>query len=226
MKNLYKNYAYEYGSFQNFLKKVLINQRKKFYKIFCREINFNSKSKILDVGTTNTKNDYDNLLIRYYPFKKNLTCLSNQSLDLVKKKFPQIKTKLGDGRKMLIPSNKFDVVFSNAVIEHVGSNLKQLQLIKECLRVSKKYVLIITPYRYFPIEMHTKIPLLHFLPKKIFRIILIFFGEKFLSKEKNLNLMSEKDLLKICLKLEIKKFKIFYSYFFGLKSNLILKIKI
>ena len=38
---------------------------------------------------------------------------------------------------MLIPSNKFDVVFSNAVIEHVGSNLKQLQLIKECLRVSK-----------------------------------------------------------------------------------------
>ena len=54
----------------------------------------------------------------------------------------------------------------------MGSNEQQKDFINECYRVSNKIVFIITPYRFFPIEMHTKIPLLHFLPKSIFRKII------------------------------------------------------
>ena len=131
----------------------------------------------------------------------------------------------GDAREIKLSSNSFEIVFSNAVLEHVGSNEQQKDFINECYRVSNKIVFIITPYRFFPIEMHTKIPLLHFLPKSIFRKILNFLGENFLSEEKNLNLLSEKDLKKICNKLKITNYKIKYSYFLGFKSNIILIIK-
>lgn len=225
MSNLRKNYSYEYKNVQKFFKNILIKQRKKFYKIFCKLISINENYKILDVGASNTDNNYDNFLLHYYPFKNNISCLSNQTLDLVKKKYPEIEYFVGDGREMSLSSNIYDIVFSNAVLEHVGSSSDQLKFVRDCVRVSKKYVFIITPYRYFPIEMHTKIPLIHFLPKKIFRQILILFGENFLSKEENLNLLSKNDLLKICNKLIVKKFEISYSYFLGFRSNMILKIE-
>lgn len=225
MTNLYKNYSYEYKNIQKYFEKILIKQRKKFYEIFSREIKIKENFKILDVGTSNTLNDYDNFFLNYYPYKNNITCLSNQNLTLVKKKYPEINVIVGDGRRINLSSKAFEVVFSNAVLEHVGSNNNQFKFISECLRVSKKYVFIITPYRYFPIELHTKIPFLHFLPKKIFRRILNIFGENFLSKEENLNLLTGNDISKMCKKLNLKKFKINYSYFLGFRSNIILRIE-
>jgi len=46
----------------------------------------------------------------------------------------------------------------------------------------------------------------------------------FLALEKNLNLLSEKDLIEICNRLEIKNFKINRVKYFGFNSNLILII--
>ena len=215
MSDLKKNYAYEF-KFQWLFKKILISQRKKFFKIFCDEIIFHDTTKILDIGAANVDNEYDNFFIKEFPYKKNIFCLSDQELDILKNKYPEINTIKGDGRKIDLPSNSFDIIFSNAVLEHVGSNDQQKDFISECYRVTNKNVFIITPYRFFPIEMHTKIPLLHFFPKSVFRNILRFFGEKFLSEEKNLNLLSENDLKNICNKLNIDKYKIKYSYFLDL----------
>jgi len=47
----------------------------------------------------------------------------------------------------------FDLVFSNAVIEHVGSEESQKQFIKEHSRVGR-YFAMTTPNRFFPIESH------------------------------------------------------------------------
>ena len=80
------------------------------------------------------------------------------------------------------------------MIEHVGSYSEQKKFIKECYRITKKDIFITTPYRFFPIEMHTKLPLIHFLPKKIFRKIISFFGDDFFSLEKNLNLLSVREI--------------------------------
>ena len=55
------------------------------------------------------------------------------------------------------------------------------------INLSKKYFIIITPNRFHPIDFHTKIPFLHWLPKKIHRLLLSLLGFKLLSKEKNLN---------------------------------------
>jgi ubiquinone/menaquinone biosynthesis C-methylase UbiE len=131
---------------------------------------------------------------------------------------------IGDARNMKFKNNSFDIVYSSATIEHVGSHSNQLQFIKECFRVSRKHIFITTPNKFYPIEFHTKIPLLHFLPNKIFRKILLFLGLTFFAKEKNLNLLSEADLKRFCYRLKIQNYKIIRYKFLFFTSNLILHI--
>ena len=150
--------------------------------------------------------------------------MSNQNLKKLKIKYPEINLYRGDARKMKFKTSSYDVVYSSATIEHVGSFKNQTKFIKECFRVSKRLVFIATPNRYFPIDFHTRLPLLHFLPKTIHRSILKLFGENFLSKEENLNLLSKSDLKKICKKLKIKKFQIYDIKLFNFVSNIILII--
>ena len=208
----------------SFMFKLLEKYRGRIYSKFIKHVNFNNKSKLIDIGTTNIDLKHENYLVKKYPYKKFITCLSNQRLSLIKKKFPQIKTIIGDGRKTKFPNNTFDIVHSNATIEHVGKFKNQIKFVKEAFRISKKYVFITTPNRYFPLDLHTAIPIIHWLPKKIHRIILRMIGHKFLSQEKNLNLLNLNDLKKICRIIQIKNYKIEFIKFFGLKSNLILII--
>jgi ubiquinone/menaquinone biosynthesis C-methylase UbiE len=126
---------------------------------------------------------------------------------------------------MPFENNTFDLVFSSAVIEHVGSNINQSKFISECYRVAKKYIFITTPNRYYPIELHTAIPLIHWLPKNIHRKILKIIGKDFFAEEANLNLMAKNDLKKICNENGIKKYKILTAYFLGFPSNLLLMIE-
>ena len=81
-----------------------------------------------------------------------------------------------------------------------------------------------TPNRFHPLEFHTKIPIIHWLPKNIHRKILKYLNLEFYSEEKNLNLLSINDLKKICKILNIKKYKILKHKLFFLTSNLILVI--
>jgi SAM-dependent methyltransferase len=58
----------------------------------------------------------------------------------------------------------FDCVFSNSVIEHVGSPDKQAAFAREVLRLGKSYWMQ-TPSKWFPIEAHCGMPLWWFYPK-------------------------------------------------------------
>jgi ubiquinone/menaquinone biosynthesis C-methylase UbiE len=91
----------------------------------------------------------------------------------------------------------FDVVHCSAVIEHVGNLQNQKQLVAECARVARRGFLITTPYRWFPIEVHTSIPFLHWLPKAWHRAMLSYSGYDFYSAEENLNLMDKRDFHRI-----------------------------
>lgn len=58
---------------------------------------------------------------------------------------------------------EFDLIFSNSVIEHVGSYDNQAQFAKEVKRVCNKYI-IQTPSLWFPLEPHSLIPFFQFIP--------------------------------------------------------------
>ena len=211
--------------FQNYINKVIKKKRFEINDIFFSNIKINSKLSLLDVGTTSSNEDHQNLLIKKYPFKKKITCLSNLNLNILKKTIPNIKIKKGNGKKNNFSDNSFDIVVTTATIEHVGSNKDQLKFLKECYRVSKKILFITTPNRWFPIEMHSRLPFIHYFPKSIFRFILKIIGQNFLSKEQNLNLLTKNDLVKMLNCLKIKNYFIKKIYVFGICSNFVFIIK-
>lgn len=74
--------------------------------------------------------------------------------------FPKI---LGDGRKLPFGDKAFDIVYSNSVIEHVGSFEDQAAFANELRRVGRTHF-VQTPDRTFPIEPHYIAPFIHYFP--------------------------------------------------------------
>jgi len=214
----------------NFIKKIFekkVNDaRNNFFYILRKNTKYNKNKSIIDIGTTPSANQYQNIILSKIRNNKNVTCFSNLDCKILYKKYPNIKKIIvGDGRKNNLPDNSFDIVHSNATIEHVGSYQNQLKFIKECIRISKKNIFIQTPNRFYPIDFHTILPFIHWLPKNIHRKILKIIGLDFYSQEKNLNLLSEKDLISLCKELSISNFKIIKYKLFFMTSNLILLVK-
>ena len=119
---------------------------------------------------------------------------------------------------------KSDLVISSATIEHVGSFENQVKMVKNISELCNKCFFITTPYRFFPIDFHTKIPLIHMLPKNIHRKILTILRLEDYAKEENLNLLDFNSLKVIIdqsknndFKIKIMKIKLF-----GLTSNLLI----
>lgn len=75
-----------------------------------------------------------------------------------------------DGRQLPFADKSFDLVFSNSVIEHVGSLAAQKQFADEIQRVGRAHW-VQTPNRWFPVEPHLLTPLIHWLPRSWQRVL-------------------------------------------------------
>ena len=211
--------------FYKLIKKIILDARKNFFKHFIHFTEYNDNQSLLDIGTTPSFDIEQNMILEKTKNNKNITCLSDQDCSILEKKYPNIRDFIiGDGTNTDFKDMSFDIVHSNATLEHVGSYNNQIAFVKEALRISKNHVFIQTPNRFYPIDFHTNLPLIHWLPKKIHRKILKFIGLNFYSMEENLNLLSESNLIDICKKLDIKKFKIIKHKLLFMTSNLILVI--
>jgi hypothetical protein len=65
-----------------------------------------------------------------------------------------------DGRALPFPENSFDLVVSNAVIEHVGDMSDQQRFVDEHHRVGRMFI-VTTPNRWFPVESHRRVLFRH-----------------------------------------------------------------
>ena len=209
-----------------FFLKLLRYNRDKIHKIFTKHTEYNNNKSVLDVGTSSTLDNNHNIILQKTVDNKNIDCLSDQDLTkLINEKYPHIRKFIkGDGLNINLKNNSYDIVYSSATIEHVGCFENQIKLISELYKMSNKYVFITTPNRYYPIDFHTKLPFIHWLPKKIHRKILKFLKLEFYSLEKNLNLLDKKDIHKAMKILMIKDYKIISFKFLFFTSNLILVI--
>tara|TARA_Y100000389_G_C17359224_1_gene462784 strand:- start:130 stop:798 length:669 start_codon:yes stop_codon:yes gene_type:complete len=206
----------------NFIDKIIISKRKEMCNIINEELSNNSFLDALDIGSTNDiENESSNYLIKNLNNIKFYKSISDQSINnnfFIKTLKKSITENFLSHEIELMSS---DLVISNATIEHVGNFDNQKKMIENILLLTKKYFIITTPNRYHPIDFHTKLPILHWFPKKFHRIILKLLKLEFFSKEENLNLLGKKELKSLLFSSGANNFKIFDVSLLGFKSNYI-----
>jgi hypothetical protein len=65
-----------------------------------------------------------------------------------------------------VASRRYDLVFSNSVLEHVGGHERRLRF-AEAVHTLAPAHWVQTPYRYFPVEPHWIAPGMQFLPVRV-----------------------------------------------------------
>ena len=207
----------------SFFEKISTKKRSEIAYIIKNFLKDKKIGDVLDIGTTEDE-EYigSNYIVKNIGNFKKFKSISNQTINSGFFNLKLKKSITENFNNEEIKNFKSDLVISNATIEHVGNLENQIKMCKNIIELTKKYFIINTPNRFHPFDFHTKLPFLHWFPKKIHRLILNSIGLKFFAKEKNLNLLSENDLNLIMKKLNFSNFNIKKIDFLFFKSNLIL----
>lgn len=190
--------------------RVATMQRRRMFQDFLNVCAVAESDLVLDVGVTSDRTyESSNYLEAWLENKSRITAAGVDDASFLEDLYPGIQYCRADGLHLPFEDRSFDVVHSSAVLEHVGSYENQIKFIGECARVARRAFCITTPNRYFPIEFHTILPFIHWLPKAWFRSIMAATGRDFFASEENLNLMSKRDLtIAAALALESQNFNI------------------
>ena len=154
---------------------ISLRSRRRKLALFLELMQPDSATTVLDVGVDEVSLGEPggeggctthNVLEEDYPWPERITALGLHDGTRFRDRYPHIPYVQGDACALPFPDGAFDVVHSNAVIEHVGDRERQEAFVREALRVGRR-VFVTTPNRWFPIEVHTKLPFVHWLPEAL-----------------------------------------------------------
>ena len=147
---------------------VSMRSRERKLQLFLDLLQPGPETTVVDVGVTDAAfgaGSTDNFFEALYPWPEQVTGVGRTELDRFAAAFPQVRAVRADGRDLPFADAEFDLGFSNAVVEHVaGGRDGQRQFVHELCRVAGR-VFVTTPNRRFPLEVHTLLPFVHWLPK-------------------------------------------------------------
>jgi len=177
----------------------LWNRRRKL-GLFMETIRPGPETRIVDVGVGDTGFGTEegvatthNFFEALYPWPERITAVSDVPLPNFAQEFPTITTVTASGTDLPFEDDAFDVAFSNAVVEHVGGRDEQRRFVAELCRVAPR-VFLSTPNRWFPLETHTLVPFVHWLPRPVAGRI---FGALGKDGWKRVDLLTKRELLEL-----------------------------
>ena len=135
-------------------------------ELFSRVMQPAEDMTLLDIGAEVAHSGEENhQLIDTYPWKGNITAgnISSKHVSALRKRYPEVESVVADACQLPWPDKHFDIVYSNAVIEHVGDFERQKQMAAEIMRVGKRWF-VTTPNRWYPFEFHMRLPFVTWLP--------------------------------------------------------------
>lgn len=179
---------------------------------------------VLDLGATSLPDPFENMFELYYPRPERVTAAGVEDCSFLEERHPGLKfVRVTAGKPLPFPDDAFDVGFCSAVIEHAGSRAEQARFLAELVRVTRR-CFVTTPNRWYPVELHTRLPFLHWLPASLFRAALEALGFPFYAKEENLNLLTASELRALPPP-GLASVRLERQWFLGLPSNLLLVVE-
>lgn len=172
---------------------VAVYARRRMFERFMAVARPGPDTTVLDVGATAANGRKGNFFEQLYPYTGQITAAGLEDARGLEVDFPGLTYVRLEGDRLPFADRAFDWVVSFAVLEHVGVRGRQRQFLGELCRVGKACFLS-TPNRWFPVEVHTLVPLLHWLPARWFRAALRAAGQSFYAAEVNLNLLSDREV--------------------------------
>lgn len=199
--------SYRGGTTLSLALRISSYNRWRKWRIFLNEMKPTEQTRILDVGFTEEEfRSTDNFIEKHYPYPEMLTGLSTTVPVTFRERYPKVSAVHYKGGRFPFEDKAFDLCWSNAVIEHVGDRDKQLSFLREIKRVSQR-AFITTPNSFFPVEVHTHIPLLHYLPKNVFDKFLPLIGKGWATGD-YMHLLSLHDLRSLLSDAGVSEYKI------------------
>jgi SAM-dependent methyltransferase len=149
--------------------RVSMRSRERKLQLFLELLRPGPATTVVDVGVTDAPfgaGSTDNFFEARYPWPERITGVGQTELERFAAAFPSVRAVRADGRALPFADGEFDLGFSNAVVEHVaGGREGQQRFVHELCRVARQ-VFVTTPNRFFPIEVHTLLPFVHWLPRR------------------------------------------------------------
>lgn len=179
---------------RDFTSRLSLRVRQAHFALFMEHLRPDDTTRVLDIGVT-ADNDLReaNFFEKLYPYPANITATGIEDASRLEELFPGLKFVAMQSSRLPFADKAFDVAFSSAVIEHVGNREQQRQFLEEMLRVADA-VFFTTPNRWFPIELHSALPFLHWLPQRVHQRLLSAIGQGQWASTEHLNLLSPRSL--------------------------------
>jgi hypothetical protein len=169
------------------------------FDIFVREFSPGPEARVADFGVSGHRDHPAHYFFEsLYPHRQSLTVIGRVAEGALwfPEAFPGLKFIEADLRSVPFPDGYFEAGLCNAVVEHAGSRDEQAALVREVCRVCRN-VMFTTPNKWFPIELHTFVPFIHWLPDRVYRILLTSMGLGYFADVHNLNLLDSASFLEL-----------------------------
>jgi SAM-dependent methyltransferase len=183
------NYTTQLGPIDRLKNDLALKARRRVFSRFMAECRPTPTDRVADFGVSGHRDHPAHYFFEsLFPYKQQLTAIgqSAEDADWFPEQFPGLTFLEADLRSIPLPNNYFEAGICNAVVEHAGERDAQAALVKEVCRVCRR-ALFTTPNKAFPVELHTFLPLVHWLPDPTFRRILRTLGYGSLARVDDLN---------------------------------------
>ncbi len=157
------------SSFKRLLKTLSHKSRTKKFEILMQIFRPQPGDRVLDIGASGE------VFLQYaledvYPYPERIVAGGYELREILSARrcYPRPDYTVFDGCALPFPDRSFDLVFSNAVIEHILGEGRQEQFAQEVMRVGRSWF-ITTPNYWYPFESHYHLPFIQFLPRPLQR---------------------------------------------------------
>lgn len=172
----------------NPIRKLVLNlsnqAREKRKQLFKSYFSIDKSTKILDLGSENGTNIFNVLQgTDFDPQNVYIADIDSDAVEKGKELYGFNAVLIGEDQSLPFDNKYFDIVYCSSVIEHTtvekadvwewkdekefksASFKRQRQFAEEIIRLGKQYF-VQTPNKTFPIESHTWLPIVGYLPRR------------------------------------------------------------